>query len=640
MNMNLGGASDEDAVNEMAARVEGLEPEMNPETGEFSKAAAGRALPASGTGDLFAEMSSEEATESDPVDTSKADGPRIPVTGKVVFGTDDGLFTSGSGSLEDASGDVSNFEFSDLRKRGPNREQGALFDFARSAIIDGDEVTVHGLVQVDRDKWGRQGFFGVGLAVPEGVSIDIGDLRAQAKDFFDETLAVREADGMKAAAKAALQEDSDSKPVPVDRAVPESPAADTEAPAQPADNADKAAPDKGKPATKSSDVEALSKKTKPSPLQPDGWDVKQMREGAPVKVDNEKPSGVAMPGSLEPHQGLTRPDGGEAPDAASHMDFVRKHIPKRPSRWPGFMSWPNERDVLMLARRRAGQQEIEEYFALAAGRVPIMMARADHIDKWIRDAAPKGLGSKKWTRRRHRVLFWRNKWESEALKDDTFKGVRWAILLNPDCQVKASEVIRWGHYRLETADGGRLNVRDNHNIELHGDPTEQAVTMMIREGRARGWETIHLKGNAKFAKMAREVAQREGVNAQITTARGPLGIFQSESPSMPVPPAHEAEPLEAGGADGPAGPSEDANKNADQDGTTISFDAPVGAAPVPASPEDAGGGEPKNKATDPFGAKPAADDGDANKKADPFDPAANQKASPGEPENYEGSSLL
>ena len=96
---------------------------------------------------------------------------------------------------------------------------------------------------------------------------------------------------------------------------------------------------------------------------------------------------------------------------------------------------------------------------------------------------------------------------------DPHHGIKLAVLLMPADEAQTDRIhqliAHFDHDRAETLDGGRLGFRDDKVTVRKGSP--QAVTLLIAEAKARGWQSIEASGTKEFCTLLAQHAQQEGI---------------------------------------------------------------------------------------------------------------------------------
>jgi hypothetical protein len=201
--------------------------------------------------------------------------------------------------------------------------------------------------------------------------------------------------------------------------------------------------------------------------------------------------------------------------------------------------------VRKLTIARASKEQIEEFYRGLKEQIPDMLSRAQDIkvwmdtkqmDKWVwEDDSVLRL---KWSERNSKKK--RDEFLETERASDAYKGLRWAMAIDPEQTSNTKNIAQWGPTRIITHDGGRVGIRNDKNLYILGKPTEQAVQALFAEAQARGWDTIKLKGNKEFCKIAAEVANQYSINAVVTDTsiagffKKPQ-IFHGALPASPRP---------------------------------------------------------------------------------------------------------
>ncbi len=224
-------------------------------------------------------------------------------------------------------------------------------------------------------------------------------------------------------------------------------------------------------------------------------------------------------------------------------------FPPRPRMWPSVMAWPMQPDFNMMARKDASEEELRKYLEGMQLMQKRMLERAQQIDEYIRQYNNiEDAKRSKWRQslkyptlgtiryfKKYDYLNNKARINQERTKLDPYYGIRWACLLDEKATRPAANIVStWSYNYARTNDGGVV-VSDQDSIRFR-EFTQQAVTLAIHEGVARGWETIKIQGNTKFVKLAIQAANQSNVRAEITEYYGPAGIFRRKHVVMPAPP--------------------------------------------------------------------------------------------------------
>ena len=96
---------------------------------------------------------------------------------------------------------------------------------------------------------------------------------------------------------------------------------------------------------------------------------------------------------------------------------------------------------------------------------------------------------------------------------DPYHGIKLAVLLMPADEAQNDRVqqllLRWTYNGAETMDGGRLGFQEEKVTVQKGSP--QAVSLLIAEAKARGWQSIEATGTKEFCTMLAQQAKQEGI---------------------------------------------------------------------------------------------------------------------------------
>lgn len=178
-----------------------------------------------------------------------------------------------------------------------------------------------------------------------------------------------------------------------------------------------------------------------------------------------------------------------------------------------------------------------------------MLERAEQVNAYILQNSPVEERAG-WINRRQSRKF------LDATRDDPHYGIYWASLIDEKSTRPSAAIVReWAHHRAVTNDGGVVFA--NRDYISFKQITQQAVSLAVQEGVARGWGTINMQGDRRFALAAIEAAKQANVKAEIYELYGPWNLFKRKHTIMPTPPGVnkeqprvETEDLTTGGAEG------------------------------------------------------------------------------------------
>ncbi|WP_027234556.1 hypothetical protein [Leisingera caerulea] len=228
---------------------------------------------------------------------------------------------------------------------------------------------------------------------------------------------------------------------------------------------------------------------------------------------------------------------------ADHME--RLGFPKRPKSWPVVMAWPMQPDFDMLIKSKASREAQEEYLRGMREMQARMLQRAEEINEYILKHNDPRIPRGSLVNRKLGIPTWSDYGARRHLKrssDDLHYGIRWASLLDDKTTRQASNLVRaWAHNTATTNDGGVV-VAHRDAIRFK-EITPQSVQLAIQESMARGWSTMKMKGDRKFAMAAIEAAKQANVQAEIIEFYGPWNLYKRRHTVMPTPPgATNAQP--------------------------------------------------------------------------------------------------
>lgn len=255
---------------------------------------------------------------------------------------------------------------------------------------------------------------------------------------------------------------------------------------------------------------------------------------------------------------------GEDTPAEPHMTardrMVQERVaalnfPARPEDWPAMMMWPSQRDLDILERRKDDRAFIQAYADNLMKMNTVMRQRADqlrdfldeHRDTsvtlrerhalWRKDRGNDGLGP---DARQRRAMI---KHGHDPRDYDPQRGIRFALMLDPAAIGANSHLVaNWAESVIRTQDGCnvyagkdeitfRVDTRYRSRVNA---VTDQAITLSIREGLSRGWNSFEVHGTKRFALAYEKKALEMGISAKITY-RNVLGIKKTIKVDPPLP---------------------------------------------------------------------------------------------------------
>lgn len=182
----------------------------------------------------------------------------------------------------------------------------------------------------------------------------------------------------------------------------------------------------------------------------------------------------------------------------------------KPENWPAVMAWPPKRLAVGIKNRSVNSENAGKFQAYyekyaektlsQSRRFMEEVAKNRHIDEDLS--------------RNHNALFRRIRIKKRFDYDETTRHnhVTWASALDPNGEYMSpfnKFVSSYGLTTARTVDGGEVNTTvSSLNVRTWSD---QAAALMIEEALARGWESVTIRGNAKFVNAMMKQAKARGL---------------------------------------------------------------------------------------------------------------------------------
>lgn len=200
----------------------------------------------------------------------------------------------------------------------------------------------------------------------------------------------------------------------------------------------------------------------------------------------------------------------------------------KPANWPSVMAWPpaTVREAIRQGKlTRQNSSKFQAYYDKYAEKT---VDRAKKLAKHLEtnQSLNEDVSS---------ILFMRRKKKFDRLMGNLHENIGWAMLLDPHgehANAYESMVMSWGRSSITTVDGGKIKTRDG-SLQIT-KMSEQAIRMMVQEASARGWETMQIRGDAKFVQAVMSVAKESGMKVEATVMRFPYIFNGKKLQSNPV----------------------------------------------------------------------------------------------------------
>lgn len=243
-----------------------------------------------------------------------------------------------------------------------------------------------------------------------------------------------------------------------------------------------------------------------------------------------------MPHQIPPSEKSGKPDDKDIPVAAwIDPDIV----------WPEFMRLPPRRIREALSHPDVSDDIREMCNRLLHDKSRKMLAHAEAMDTYITKygdpvLSSAALASRDNYRNAFRGLFSILGRRLPAMEEvpldirmDPFKGIRFALLLNPDAEALRRDcpVATWGHNEAVTFDNAKVTATMDGMKAW--PPTQDAAVTMVREAWQRGWDTITIDGTPEFCRAAVAEVRKLGMGAIVHER---VGVAFWKKPIRIMPP--------------------------------------------------------------------------------------------------------